>query len=439
VDLAVRDPGWRPVRPRELPESRNTVVSQRPVAWLRADGERDAIELVAFSFRPAERPPAVVQDSEWEAAIVDEGRALVRARWELQNEELPYLEMRLPKDARVVAVRVEDRAVEAIQDGATLRVPVPRSVETLSGPLALPVELTYLVEAPAPRPGRPWLLPAVALSVPIARLAATIHLPPGSRLPRASKRGPAPPEPAAPPGKPKAAATRAFRAAVDAWRDNDLRRARSLVDEARRGGAQGKDVQALSENLEALGLGGEVRDDAATRNLKKGAESRANEQVEAARRLEAKADALARTGQWKEAEEGYAEAAELQANAAAVAQVEDRSLEDGRTSLAEKAARARQQGARPGPARPWGDAALVGSATPEGASFGYGGLGLSGSGSGGGGMAFRHGVVVVTATTPMVPIPRLGAAQHVVLSVLPAGLPPDLLVTIRRPPFLRGA
>jgi hypothetical protein len=473
VDVAPRAPGWTP-RPRTaLPDWLPALVDGSPLAFLDDGAERDPLVAAAFRTTPAESPAVLAVLAEFTAATAEDGAVLLRARWDLENDRAPALRVSLPEASRVVMATVDGRwaAQTMEEDGSVLRIALPRSLRSVEGLASTAVELVllYRVEPPraGPRSGRlqPWNLPLPSVDAPVAVSRASIVLPPGWRDHGKSGEGgrvlafaagadrgwtydlegkdagladsstALPRGPADGDDRHVREGEQLWRQAQDAWLRSDAKRAKEYVDAIEERGLSHSNVSKLKANLEALGIGGEVRDDAAARNLKSEMQARAQAHADTVEELSLEADKAAAAGDWAAAEAQYAEAEALGEDLALLAQVEDREASERQRSLSARAAAARNraEAARDsGRGARWGGAALLGSATPRS-------IGISGYGSGGAGSAYGMGsghysLVVSTplsASAPYIPIPRAGDAVRFEQVLLPPGAAPAIALELR--------
>ena len=322
---------WTPSSAAGLPAWGQGLVEGAPTAAFTATtGASGHLDLLRFV--PIEGPPVVVDVAAYTIATSREGRALMRAHYEVRNERAATLRVRPPPGMEIVGVRVAGAtAVIARDRDGSWRVPLPRSVDTVSGLLSFPVEVGLLGEAVKEGTGNkpvPWArrerrsLPLPRLDAPIAVLRVTLHLPPGyrSRL-RAGD------------GEVVAAFTRGegityglgvgavgaaeadalFQGAVKRWLDNDFGGAQAGLDELKKLGANNENIERLQGNLDLIaGRGGPGKQDAGvSRRIREQAKARAVvDQVEQ-KDLERRAEVSRRSGDYKSAEVQYRAALEV--------------------------------------------------------------------------------------------------------------------------------
>ncbi|MCB9780369.1 MAG: hypothetical protein H6742_17525 [Alphaproteobacteria bacterium] len=158
------------------------------VTALALTGSRPELRLSVLDLSPIEAPPTFVDEARFEVAYAEHGRALLRATLDVRNDRSQYLPIDLPPGAVLLGVRVAGRVVQPVRggtpDGAQggqdrLYVPLEKSVETLSGLVAFPVELGLLL------PDDPWAargerqLTLPGIHAPVAQARWELLLPPG--------------------------------------------------------------------------------------------------------------------------------------------------------------------------------------------------------------------------------------------------------------------
>lgn len=257
--------GWRPLASAQVPAWAEGLVEGSPTAaFVRArvaEGGGDALELLRLE--PVPGPPMVVDVADLRIAATEQGRVLARVRYELRNERASHLRLQPPAGLRVVGVEVAGRRVTPGRDGPALRIPLKRSLETVSGTATVAVTVALLgdgtdARAWARREQREIELPVVDAPVNVTRV--TLHLPPRWRnrlragdgpVVEAFDRGQEVAFGLDEPGK-VAAADRAFSQAVEAWNANDFDGAQEKLDEVRALGGGGANVDGLQANVELV-------------------------------------------------------------------------------------------------------------------------------------------------------------------------------------------
>lgn len=175
------DRGLQPVAGRDLPAWGRGLVDGAVVTTLAMTGNSPALSLRVLDLSPVDAPPTFVDEARIEVAYAAHGRALLRCRYQVRNDRNQYLALTLPDGARPLGVRVAGRVVQPVRDGDRLFIPLEKSVETLSGLVAFPVEVALLApEAPWEARGR-RTLSAPAVDAPVAQARWEVVLPPGAR------------------------------------------------------------------------------------------------------------------------------------------------------------------------------------------------------------------------------------------------------------------
>lgn len=164
---------------RRLPRRARGLVPGRPLVAYAADpGERLTLSWRLLTFSPADTPPTLVDEATYTLALTDEGRVWTRARWQVRNDRNPFLKVTVPEGWRVFGVRVAGQTAEPVRDSAgRLLVPLEKSVETLDGLVAFPVELMLVGEEGAWGKRGERRLRTPAIDAPIAMARWELRLP----------------------------------------------------------------------------------------------------------------------------------------------------------------------------------------------------------------------------------------------------------------------
>lgn len=322
--------GWTPSSAAGLPVWGQGLVEGTPTAAFTSNGT-GAGELDLLRFVPIEGPPVVVDVAAYEIATSREGRALMRAHYEVRNERAASLKLTPPPGFSVLGVRVagETAMIARDADGAW-RVPLQRSVDTVSGLLSFPVEVALLGDgagAWARREKRE--LPLPRLDAPVAVMRVTLHLPPGYR----SRMKPGD-------GEVVAAFTRGegihygmgvgdvgaaeadalFQSAVKGWLGNDFDKAQADLDRLRSLGAKNENIDRLQGNLDLISgkdkdgdgkANANKTDESVNRRIREQAKARAVQDQVAVQALQEQAEESRKSGNYKEAEQQYRKALEV--------------------------------------------------------------------------------------------------------------------------------
>ncbi|MCY1008889.1 hypothetical protein OV079_25690 [Nannocystis pusilla] len=319
VEAVPEAPGWSYVASAALPGWAQGLVEGTATTALVQQGEAGAGSLSLLRFVPLEGPPVVVDVAAYTIATSREGRALVRAHYEVRNERAAHLRLTPPAGFKVIGVRVggQTAAPARAKDGSWI-VPLLRSVETVTGLLSFPVEVILLGEASEWRRRETRELRLPTLDAPIAVSRLTLHLPPGYR---SRKR--------AGDGDVVAAFTRGegityglgvgevgaaqadmvFQDAVQAWMRNDFRAAQDKLDALRGMGAKNENIARLQSNLDVVaGKAAVSQDMSLQRRVREQAKARAYADVQAQAELKKKAEDERARGDYAASASSYQQA-----------------------------------------------------------------------------------------------------------------------------------
>lgn len=340
VEAVPETPTWSAVAAASLPAWAQGLVEGTATASLRG-GPGGTLSLLRFV--PLEGPPVVVDVAAYTVATSREGRALIRAHYEVRNERAAHLRLRPPEGFKVIGVRVGGKATTPARatDGAWI-VPLLRSVETVSGLLSFPIEVILLGES------RPWKrreqrsleLPRVDAPVAVSRL--TLHLPPGykSRLDpgegdvvAAFTRGEGITYGLGVGEVGAAQADAIFQDAVQAWMSNDFGAAQQKLDELKAMGAKNENIDRLQGNLYVVSGKGEGSQDVAlSRRIREQAKARSVRDKQVQVELKKKAEEERARGDYDAAASSYKQALEVGGKLAQLEQAE--SVEEKETNVA---------------------------------------------------------------------------------------------------------
>jgi hypothetical protein len=161
---------------------------------------RDSPSMLAFRFRPLQgheqrslsvtvaryTPQAVlianVEEARYDALVEEEGKALVRARYAVRNNQRAFLSVTLPPNATLWSAAVGDRPLRpGIAPGGSLLLPLEKGKSGEETP-AFVVELTYVqrISSWSERGRATLTLPG--LDLPIARTGIVLHHSPRFRV-----------------------------------------------------------------------------------------------------------------------------------------------------------------------------------------------------------------------------------------------------------------
>jgi len=308
--------GWAPVRAAALPGWAQGLVEGTPSAAFVASGAAaSAGALTLLRFVPLAGPPVVVDVAAYTIATSREGRALIRAHYEVRNERAASLRIRPPPGFEILGVRVAgETAVIARDHEGAWRVPLQRSVDTVAGLLSFPVEVALLGAA------APWArrerraLPLPRLDAPVAVSRVTLHLPPGYRSRLQAGDG----EVVAQFTKGEgityglgvgevgaAQADALFQGAVRRWLANDFAGAQAELDQLRSMGARNENITRLQGNLDLIAGRGGRQDAGVQRRIREQAKARAVAEQVALEALQKQAEVSRASGDYGQAQQHY--------------------------------------------------------------------------------------------------------------------------------------
>ncbi|MEX1363637.1 MAG: hypothetical protein AB1Z98_10945, partial [Nannocystaceae bacterium] len=262
VDVRPQLDAWSPLASVQLPAWAEGLVEGTPTAaFQRSRVADDDGTLQLLRLEPVPGPPVVVDVADVRVAVTEQGRTLMRARFEVRNERASHLVVTPPPGMRPVGVTVAGRQVRpSLVDGA-LWIPLKRSIETVEGALTVPVTVGLLGEdgeAWARRERRPLRLPAVDAPVTVERV--TVHLPPRYRSRLEPGQGAV--VDAFDRGQGVgyglddddrlARADQVFAEAVEAWNANEFERAQTKLDQLGALGAFGTNSSGLQANVDLV-------------------------------------------------------------------------------------------------------------------------------------------------------------------------------------------
>lgn len=184
-------PGLEAVPMRRVGRRARGLVPGEPlVVYLSEEGKRPELRLRQLRFSPVDAPPTVIDKADYTVTYAAHGRAWMRATWQVRNDRNPFLRVDVPEGWQVFGLRVAGTTAEPVRDeSGALLVPLEKSVETLEGLVAFPVELMLVGEdtAWAARGRRALQTPTV--DAPIAMARWELRLPDGLQPKEAEGRG----------------------------------------------------------------------------------------------------------------------------------------------------------------------------------------------------------------------------------------------------------
>jgi hypothetical protein len=311
--------GWEAISAYDLPENGVGLVGGTPTAAYRAGAAGRAGTLALLRFVPADQPPVVIDVAATTVALSAEGRSLARVLLTTRNDRAPYLRLRPPPGHVILAARVDGNAVNLVDDGIGLRIPLLRSLETLEGLVSFPVELVLLGEGPplADREARD--LPLLAVDAPIAVSRTTVHLPPGYRneldegdagTVTAFTEGETLAYGFGLGGEDEALADQLWQAALQSYMRNEFDEADARLAELEELGGENENLGKLKANLDVVqgrGDGADATKDVQARRVVAQAASRGLDDLRAQQDAQIEAEREYQAGNYAVAEERYRE------------------------------------------------------------------------------------------------------------------------------------
>jgi len=307
-----------------LPAWGQGLVEGTPTAAYEHGAGASAGYLDLLRFVPVPGPPTVVDVADYTVATTDEGRVLMKVRYDVRNDRAAHLAVRPPPGLRIIGARVgQETALPAKDDDETWRIPLRRSLETVDGLLSFPVEVILLGEQ------EPWQrreqreLPLPTLDAPIAASRVTLYLPPRyrSRLESGERNvvdefdeGEGLTYGAGVTSDQAAVADALLEEAVQGYLSNDFEGAQQKLEEIEALGVSNANISRLQSNIDVIEGKAEADkkgDVTMERRVKEQAKARASEDFRRQETLIAEAEKSAQAGDYGEAERQYQAALDL--------------------------------------------------------------------------------------------------------------------------------
>ena len=324
--------GMEPVAFEDMRGWGKNMISASPAAMYQ--GERvPAGRLTLYKYLPADSPPVLVDVASTIMALTEEGRVLARTRLTVRNETAASLGFCLPSGHRLIGLTVQGMAVRPRKMEECWSVSLPRSVETLKGGLAFPVDLLMIGETDAWTRKESRELVWLNIAAPVAVSHITTYLPQDykmNELPSSAgqvarfSEGEGLAYGYGLNGSEEALADRLFQESIAAWMDNRFDDARGKLSALTALGAQNENIERLQSNVSfILDEDEEDGDDSgAGRRLKDQARARALEEELQQTDILEKADQAMAEGKYEEAEAAYEVVTESMKRLAGVEQKE---------------------------------------------------------------------------------------------------------------------
>lgn len=355
------------------------------VTSLALTGPRPELSLKVLDLTPAQAPGTFVDEARYEVAHASHGRALLRCRYQVRNDRNQYLGLVLPPGAVPLGVRVAGRVVQPVRAGDRLFIPLEKSVETLTGLVTFPVELSLVL------PDDPWqrrgerVLSSPAVDAPVAHARWEIVLPPGVSgrrvegrptvvdtwtdttrgltIGRAAAVGSGTLQAEDEAESRRERSQDAWNSAYRAYQDNEFEVARGMLEQSLAWDQDNTAAQALLGNVDVLTGETGQQDDGQSRRIRAMARAKTQGLEGEQSKKKRKAEEAVRAGDYEQAYKELEELADLTEQLAIVEDTENVDqkvmLEDTRQQLAEievkVVAEQRQRGERQGGERQGGE------------------------------------------------------------------------------------
>lgn len=318
-----------------LPEWGQGLVEGTPTAAYQHGNGASTGHLDLLRFVPVPGPPTVVDVADYTVATTDEGRVLMKARYDVRNDRAAHLAVRPPAGMRIIGARVGvETALPGKGEDGAWRIPLRRSLETVDGLLSFPVEVIMLGELEPWRRREHRELPLPTLDAPIAAARVTLFLPPRyrSRLEPGERNvvdafdeGEGLAYGTGVSSDQAAAADALLEEAVQGYMSNDFEGAEAKLEQIEALGVDNANVARLRSNIDVLEGKSTVADKGDVtiqRRVKEQAKARATEDFRRQETMIQEAEKLAQAGDYDEAERQYQAALDLGGKLAKLEQTE---------------------------------------------------------------------------------------------------------------------
>ncbi|MBM4393202.1 MAG: hypothetical protein FJ090_18920, partial [Deltaproteobacteria bacterium] len=405
----------------------SSITEKQLPAWARGLGEgaplahwrgHQPLRVLPVAWDAVQGPDTVITSARYVVSAAREGRIALRQVYRVRNERRQYLHVRAAPGWKPIVVRVGGLPVSALDDGeGGLYIPLEKSVETLRGLLAFPVDVEWIGEDTAwiKRGDHQFRLPSV--DAPVQSASWEVHLPRGYRAVGRDGRSFVATVDTTEDRRKREVVDSAVLKAASAYKDNDFDTAQRWLDEAKNYEADNEDIAQLQDNLDVLSGKAAPSSSSSTsaqvRRVKELAKAKTSGLQEKQVTVEQEAETLYRSGDYDKAEalwsEALAIANELERTEQAESTVQKSNIAEAEGKLASIRAqkgstRQSQPAAVPDGAHDSfsrrGDSA-PGTEAMEGLGYldanggtvvmGAGAFGLVGTGEGGGGQGYGWG------------------------------------------------
>lgn len=297
---------------KELPEWARGLGDGAPLAHWRG---RADLRVLPVAWDAVQGPDTVITSARYVVSAAREGRIALRQVYRVRNERRQYLHVRAAPGWRPIVVRVGGLPVSALDDGqGGLFIPLEKSVETLRGLLAFPVDVEWIGEDEAwSRRGlHAFQLPSV--DAPVTTASWEVHLPRGYRALGRDGRSYLATVDTSEDRRKREVVDSAVLKAASAYKENDFETAQRWLDEAKNYEADNDDVAQLQDNLDVLSgkAAPEVSSsNAQARRVKELAKAKTSGLVDRQQVIEKDAEMNYRSGDYDRAEALWSEALRL--------------------------------------------------------------------------------------------------------------------------------
>jgi hypothetical protein len=183
--LELESKGLNPQGTREAPGRLQSLLGAGITYAYRRESRTPQARFDLVTTSPFPLVDTIADESELTCVLRPDGQELVRWKLRMRNNRRQFVRVRLPAGARLMHVKVEEELRRASVDGDVLLLPLVRSVQTLGGLIAFPIELIYVRQGAAFADSATRRLSlAVLIDAPIAHAKLDLLLPGERRLKR---------------------------------------------------------------------------------------------------------------------------------------------------------------------------------------------------------------------------------------------------------------
>lgn len=135
--------GTEGVSAAELPSDVKGLLVGTPLYAYRRTAPRAAVVLDHVATTPFPLVDTIADRAEMTCVLRASGEELWRVFYTMRNNRKQFLRIRLPENAQLLTVSVDEKLQQPSHDGAELLLPLVKSIQTLEGLVSFPVELVY--------------------------------------------------------------------------------------------------------------------------------------------------------------------------------------------------------------------------------------------------------------------------------------------------------